>query len=236
VRFRNGVHTDPDAGQFHCEREPALQDCSHLFLSQRAAAGAADAVQLKEAAISIMIAIGITSSSEVSGTVTVSPHIDSLAFFQQVCMFRVTCSAAVCTHTLRCRPSCRSCSLQLLALPPAPFSLLPPSSLSSLSVTRWAGEAAPHFPRQFNSTLPSPCPSLPPRSMNLPAVLGLITPHLSNPHYVVHTYAAFAITRMLDTKVPKAAGGVPEPLINSATFAPFFGATVGGLFAVRCHV
>jgi hypothetical protein len=73
-----------------------------------------------------MIAIGITSSSEVSGTVTVSPHIDSLAFFQQVCMFRVTCTAAVCPHTLRCRPSCRSCSLQLLALPPAPFSLLPP--------------------------------------------------------------------------------------------------------------
>jgi exportin-2 (importin alpha re-exporter) len=68
--------------------------------------------------------------------------------------------------------------------------------------------------------------------MNLPAVLGLVTPHFFNPHYVVHTYAAYAITRLLDTKVPKAAGGVPEPLINSATFAPFFGATVSGLFTV----
>jgi exportin-2 (importin alpha re-exporter) len=156
-------------------------------LTQRAAAGAADAVQLKEAAISIMIAIGITSSSEVTGAVTVSPHVDSLAFFQQAIM-----------------PE-----------------LQPAASGAASSPILVA--AALKFIVAFRHTL---------GTMNLPAVLGLITPHLSNPHFVVHTYAAFAITRMLDTKVPKAAGGVPEPLINSATFAPFFGATVGGLFSV----
>jgi exportin-2 (importin alpha re-exporter) len=48
---------------------------------------------------------------------------------------------------------------------------------------------------------------------------------------VVHTYAAFAVTRMLDTKVSKVAGQPLEPLITSATFAPFFGATMKGLFA-----
>ncbi len=45
-----------------------------------------------------MIAIGITSSSEVSGTVTVSPHIDSLAFFQQVI-------PTPCDMLCRCLPS-----------------------------------------------------------------------------------------------------------------------------------
>lgn len=169
----------------HQERSAcALGMESIQTLTQRASAGAPDAVQLKEAAISIMIAIGITSSSEVTGAVTVSPHVDSLAFFQQAIM-----------------PE-----------------LQPAAASSPILVA-----AALKFIVAFRHTL---------GTMNLPAVLGLITPHLSNPHYVVHTYAAFAITRMLDTKVPKAAGGVPEPLINSATFAPFFGATVGGLFSV----
>jgi exportin-2 (importin alpha re-exporter) len=156
-------------------------------LMQRAAAGAVDTVQLKEAAISIMIAIGITSSSEVTGTVTVSPHIDSMSFFQQAIM-----------------PE-----LQPVTGGAAPSPILVAAALK--------------FIVSFRQTL---------GSMNLPAVLGLITPHLSNPHYVVHTYAAFAITRMLDTKVPNAAGGAAQPLINSASFAPFFGATVQGLVAV----
>jgi exportin-2 (importin alpha re-exporter) len=156
-------------------------------LTQRAAAAsAADAVPLKEAAISIMVAIGITSSSEVTGAVTVSPHIDSMAFFQQAIM-----------------PELQPAS----SAAPSPILV----------------SAALKFIVAFRHTL---------GTMNLPAVLGLVTPHFSNPHYVVHTYAAYAITRLLDTKVPKAAGGVPEPLINSATFAPFFGATVSGLFTV----
>lgn len=157
-------------------------------LMQRAASGAADAAQLKEAAISILIAIGITSSSEVTGTVTVSRHIDSMAFFQQ----------AIMPELQQRQPG----------QPPA----------SPILVA-----AAIKFIVSFRQTL---------GSMNLPAVLGLITPHLSNPHYVVHTYAAFAITRMLDTKVPNPAGGAAVPLISSATFAPFFGATIQGLFAV----